>query len=57
MSEALGRATFQAPRQALILNVPSLTQRKYSEETARRIDAEIEQLLGRAHKRVKQARH
>jgi len=54
MSEALGLATFEAPRQALFLNVPSLAQREYSEETARRIDAEIEQLLGRAHERVRQ---
>ena len=54
MSEALGLATFEAPRQALFLNVPSLAQREYSEETARRIDAEIEQLLGRAHERVQQ---
>ncbi|MBI1734018.1 MAG: ATP-dependent zinc metalloprotease FtsH [Candidatus Rokubacteria bacterium] len=52
MSEALGLATFDAPRQALFLNVPSMAQREYSEETARRIDAEIEQLLKAAHGRV-----
>jgi hypothetical protein len=54
MSEALGLATFEGPVQFLFLNVPSLAQREYSEETARRIDAEIEQLLSRAHERVQQ---
>jgi cell division protease FtsH len=54
MSEALGLATFEAPRQALFLNVPSLAQREYSEETARRIGAEIEQLLKTAHGRVRE---
>ncbi len=54
MSEALGLATFEAPRQALFLNVPSMAQREYSEETARRIDAEIEQLLKTAHGRVRE---
>jgi cell division protease FtsH len=44
MSEALGLATFEPPRQALFLNVPSMAQREYSEETARRIDAEIQKL-------------
>jgi cell division protease FtsH len=54
MSEALGLATFEAPRQALFLNVPSMAQREYSEETARRIDAEIQTLLEMAHGRVRQ---
>jgi cell division protease FtsH len=54
MSEALGLATFEAPRQALFLNVPSMAQREYSEETARRIDAEIEKLLKTAHGRVRE---
>ncbi len=53
MSEALGLATFEAPRQALFLNVPSMAQREYSEETARS-DAEIEQLLKTAHGRVRE---
>ena len=53
MSEALGLATFEAPRQALFLNVPSMAQREYSEETARKIDAEIEHLLETAHGRVR----
>jgi cell division protease FtsH len=54
MSEALGLATFEAPRQALFLNVPSMAQREYSEATARRIDAEIERLLNAAHARVRE---
>jgi cell division protease FtsH len=54
MSEALGLATFEAPRQALFLNVASTAPREYSEETARRIDAEIEQLLKTAHGRVRE---
>jgi cell division protease FtsH len=54
MSEALGLATFEAPRQALFLNVPSMAQREYSEETARRIDDEIRNLLEGAHIRVRE---
>jgi cell division protease FtsH len=53
MSEALGLATFESPRQALFLNVPSMAQREYSEETARRIDDEIRTLLEAAHGRVR----
>jgi cell division protease FtsH len=54
MSEALGLATFDAPRQALFLNVPSMAQREYSEETARRIDDEIQTMLEAAHGRVRE---
>jgi len=54
MSEALGLATFEQPRQALFLNVPSMAPREYSEETARRIDAEIEKILETAHGRVRE---
>jgi cell division protease FtsH len=54
MSEALGLATFEAPRQALFLNVPSVAQREYSEKTARRIDGEIERLLETSHGRVRE---
>jgi cell division protease FtsH len=49
MSDALGLATFEAPRPALFLPVPSGAPREYSEETARRIDAEIQQFLEAAH--------
>src|SRR2546425_12192055 len=53
MSEALGLATFEAPRQALFLQVPTGAAQEYSEETARVIDAEIRQLLEAAHTRVR----
>ena len=52
MTDALGLATFESPRQALFLNVPSMAQREYSEETARRIDDEIRRLFETAHERV-----
>src|SRR3989475_741118 len=54
MSAALGLATFEPPRQALFLNVPSMAQREYSEETARRIDDEIRKLFEAAHARVRE---
>jgi cell division protease FtsH len=54
MSQTLGLGTFEAARQALFLNVPSTAPRDYSEDTARRIDAEIEQLLEAAHRRVRE---
>ncbi len=53
MSEALGLATFEAPRQALFLQVPTGAAKEYSEETARVIDTEIQQLLEAAHLRVR----
>jgi cell division protease FtsH len=53
MSDALGLATFEAPRQALFLQVPSGASREYSEETARVIDAEIQQFMEAAHTRVR----
>jgi Peptidase family M41 len=55
MSEALGLATFEVPRQALFLQVPAGGAKDYSEDTARVIDTEIHQVLdpagpgGRAH--------
>jgi cell division protease FtsH len=54
MSDVLGLATFEPPRQALFLNIPSMAHREYSEETARRIDAEIAALLKAAHRRVRE---
>jgi cell division protease FtsH len=54
MSDVLGLATFEPPRQALFLNIPSMAHREYSEETARRIDAEIAALLKAAHGRVRE---
>jgi cell division protease FtsH len=54
MSQTRGLGIFEAGRQALFLNVASPAPREYSEDTARRIDAEIEQLLEAAHRRVRE---
>jgi cell division protease FtsH len=54
MGEALGLATFESPRQALFLPVPTGGAREYSERTAEAIDAEIQTLLEAAHGRVRQ---
>jgi cell division protease FtsH len=53
MSETLGLATFEEPRQALFLPVPSVQPKEYSERTAEAIDAEIQQMLNAAHERVR----
>ncbi len=53
MSETLGLATFEEPRQALFLPVPSVQQKDYSERTAEAIDAEIQQMLNAAHERAR----
>src|SRR5262249_11800503 len=44
MSEALGLATFEEPPPAIFLQVPAGGVKEYSEETARMIDSEIQQL-------------
>jgi len=54
MSDALGLATFEAPRQALLVQGPSGIPKEYSEETARLIDAEIYQILESSHARVRE---
>ncbi len=54
MSEALGMATFEKPRQAFLLQVPSGGQKEYSEETSRMIDVEIRQLFEASHARVQE---
>ena len=54
MSEALGLATYEAPRHALYLDVPMPAPKEYSEDTARSIDAEVRALLAAAHDRVRQ---
>ena len=53
MSEALGLATFEVPRQALFLQGPAGGAKDYSEDTARVIDTEIQQVLEAAHTRVR----
>jgi cell division protease FtsH len=54
MSEALGLATFEEPQQALFLQIPSGGPKEYSEETARVIDGEIQQLLAASRARVRE---
>jgi len=53
MSDELGLGTFERPRQALFLSGPSVSEREYSEDTARIIDAEVRKLLEAAHQRVR----
>jgi cell division protease FtsH len=52
MSEALGLATFEAPRQAF-LETGGSAARDYSEATAQAIDAEVASILSAAHTRVR----
>jgi cell division protease FtsH len=54
MSEKLGLATFEEPRHALFLQIPSGGRKEYSEETARTIDAEIRKLMDASHSRVRE---
>jgi cell division protease FtsH len=53
MSQTLGLATFEAPRQAQFLPVPSGQPKEYSERIAEAIDTEIQQMLNAAHERVR----
>ena len=52
MSDSLGLAAHEAPRQALFLDVPAPPRREYSEATAKVIDQEIRRLLDEARARV-----
>lgn len=52
MSEKLGLVTFQKERRSMFLESGSVP-RDYSEERARMIDEEVENILGRAHQRVR----
>jgi cell division protease FtsH len=54
MSTTLGLATFEDPRQAAFLPIPSGAPREYSEETSRLIDEELRALLEAAHARVRE---
>ncbi len=53
MSEALGLATFEPPRQTRFLNIGGDGRPDYSEATARAVDAEIRRILEAAHARVR----
>jgi cell division protease FtsH len=54
MGVKLGLASFERPPRALFLDVAGRGEREYSEETARRIDTEIQELLEAAHDRARQ---
>jgi len=53
MSETLGPATLEEPRQAIFLQVPSDGRKEYSEETSRMIDAEVRKMLEASQERVR----
>jgi cell division protease FtsH len=52
MSESIGLAAHEAPRQSLFLDLPAPPKREYSEATARLIDHEVRRLLDEARARV-----
>jgi cell division protease FtsH len=54
MSDELGVGTFERPRRTLFLSSPSVSEREYSEDTARLIDTEVRKLLQAAHQRVRE---
>ena len=55
MSQKLGLRTFEKERRSAFLEAPMpASPRDYSEEKAKQIDEEVEQILGNAHKRVRQ---
>ena len=53
MSERLGLRTFEKERRGIFLDVPQITRRDYSEEKAAEIDKEVEDILERAHRQVR----
>jgi cell division protease FtsH len=53
MSDALGLATYEAPRRALFLEVGRGDPKEYSDDTARAVDGEVRGLLDAAHQRVR----
>jgi cell division protease FtsH len=54
MSERLGLRTFEKDRRGIFLDVPRATTKDYSEEKAAEIDKEVEDILERAHRRVRE---
>ena len=53
MSDALGLATYDRPRQAPFTDFQCVDEKGYSEDTARAVDAEVRTLLDTAHQRVR----
>jgi len=54
MSAKLGLRAFEKERRALFMDTGIAAPRDYSEEKAKQIDEEIEQILETAHERVRQ---
>ncbi|MDP2605517.1 MAG: ATP-dependent zinc metalloprotease FtsH [Deltaproteobacteria bacterium] len=54
MSDKLGLVALEGPRTPLFLPIPMQSAKEYSEETARVIDAEVKQILEKAHDKVKE---
>jgi cell division protease FtsH len=54
MSNRLGLRTFEKERRGMFLDVPLATKKDYSEEKAAEIDTEVEDILERAHKKVRE---
>ncbi|MBI3796308.1 MAG: ATP-dependent metallopeptidase FtsH/Yme1/Tma family protein [Deltaproteobacteria bacterium] len=54
MSTRLGLRTFEKERRGLFLDTPWATKKDYSEEKAAEIDKEVEDILERAHKQVRE---
>jgi cell division protease FtsH len=55
MSDAVGLATVERPRNAAFLDVPMARNREFSEATAEAIDRAVRELLDQAHERVRQS--
>jgi cell division protease FtsH len=52
MSDTVGLATYEGPRQALFLDVPGMNRKEFSEATAEAIDGEVRRLLDDARARA-----
>jgi cell division protease FtsH len=54
MSAQLGLRTFEKERRGLFLDTPWATKKDYSEQKAAEIDKEVEEIVERAHRRVRE---
>ena len=54
MSNRLGLRTFEKERRGLFLDTPLATKKDYSEKKAAEIDKEVEEILAKAHGRVRE---
>jgi cell division protease FtsH len=53
MSDSLGLATYERPRQSMFLPEGFTPSKTYSEKKAAQIDDEVTRVIGEAHKRVR----